>query len=78
MEYRSAIRRCVASNGPAAHIVEGRWELGRPLPGSTTYWTIHPDTGWVGVILSNYHDTPLQEITGQQTQAITGATPGDG
>ncbi|MFF4236180.1 serine hydrolase domain-containing protein [Actinomadura geliboluensis] len=66
--------------GPTAHIVEGQWKLGRggPHPGSSTYYSIYPDSGWVGVILSNYDDIPLQEITGRQTQAITGAAPGDG
>lgn len=69
-----------ATYGPTAHIVEGQWELGRggPHPGSSTYYIIYPDSGWVGVILSNYDDIPLQEITGRQTQAITGAAPGDG
>jgi hypothetical protein len=66
--------------GPTAHIVEGQWELSRGgvHPGSVTHWSIYPDTGWVGVILSNYDDIPLQEILGQQTQAITGASPGGG
>ncbi|TMR38524.1 beta-lactamase family protein [Actinomadura geliboluensis] len=66
--------------GPTAHIVEGQWELGRggPHPGSSTYYSLYPDSGWVGVILGNYDDIPLQEITGRQTQAITGAAPGDG
>ncbi|MFG2018405.1 serine hydrolase domain-containing protein [Actinomadura geliboluensis] len=69
-----------ATYGPTAHIVEGQWELGRggPHPGSSTYYSIYPDSGWVGVILGNYDDIPLQEITGRQTQAITGAAPGDG
>lgn len=69
-----------ATYGPTAHIVEGQWELGRGglHPGSSTYYSIYPDSGWVGVILSNYDDIPLQEITGRQTQAITGAAPGDG
>ncbi|WP_301175363.1 serine hydrolase domain-containing protein [Actinomadura geliboluensis] len=69
-----------ATYGPTAHIVEGRWELGRGglHPGSSTYYSIYPDSGWVGVILSNYDDIPLQEITGRQTQAIAGAAPGDG
>ncbi|MGW5417534.1 serine hydrolase domain-containing protein [Actinomadura geliboluensis] len=69
-----------ATYGPTAHIVEGQWELGRggPHPGSSTYYSIYPDSGWVGVILSNYDDIPLQEITGRETQAITGAAPGDG
>lgn len=69
-----------ATYGPTAHIVEGQWELGRGglHPGSSTYYSIYPDSGWVGVILGNYDDIPLQEITGRQTQAITGAAPGDG
>lgn len=40
--------------------------------GSGANWDIYPDTGWVGVVLSNYDDIPLQEILQQQTQAITG------
>ncbi|MEV4671994.1 serine hydrolase domain-containing protein [Actinomadura sp. NPDC049382] len=69
-----------ATYGPTAHIVEGQWELGRGglHPGSSTHYSIYPDSGWVGVILGNYDDIPLQEITGRQTQAITGAAPGDG
>ncbi|QKW39821.1 beta-lactamase family protein [Actinomadura sp. NAK00032] len=69
-----------ATYGPTAHIVEGQWELGRGglHPGSSTYYSIYPDSGWIGVILGNYDDIPLQEITGQQTRAITGAAPGDG
>jgi hypothetical protein len=59
---------------------EGQWELSRGgvHPGSVTYWSIYPDTGWVGVVLSNYDDIPLLEILEQQTQAITGASPGGG
>ncbi|WP_433509200.1 serine hydrolase domain-containing protein [Nonomuraea sp. CA-143628] len=66
--------------GPTAHIVEGQWELARSgvHPGSSTHWSIYPDAGWVGVVLSNYDDIPLQEITGQQTRAVIGASPGDG
>jgi hypothetical protein len=66
--------------GPTAHIVEGQWELSRGgvHPGSCSHWSIYPDTGWVAVVLSNYDDIPLLEILGQQQQAITGASPGDG
>ncbi|MFF5263459.1 serine hydrolase domain-containing protein [Actinomadura viridis] len=66
--------------GSTAHIVEGQWELARSgtYPGSATHWSIYPDTGWVGVVLSNYDGIPLQEIIGRQRQAITGASPGDG
>ncbi|MCW6003523.1 beta-lactamase family protein [Micromonospora sp. CPCC 205371] len=66
--------------GPTAHIVEGQWELSRGgvHPGSITHYSIYPNTGWVAVVLSNYDDIPLLEILGQQKQAITGASPGDG
>ncbi|MFC5749913.1 hypothetical protein [Actinomadura rugatobispora] len=69
-----------AVTGMTAHIVEDRWELGRggPHPGSCTYWSVYPDTGWVGVVLGNHNDIPLGEIVGKQSQAITGASPGDG
>jgi CubicO group peptidase (beta-lactamase class C family) len=63
-----------------ARIVAGRWELGRGglHPGSSTFLSIYPDTGWAGVIVGNYDDLPLQEITGRQSQAITGVAPGEG
>lgn len=66
--------------GPTAHIVEGQWELGRggPHPGSCIYYSIYPDIGWVGLVLSNHDDIPIREILGKQTQAIAGASPGDG
>ncbi|MEW2354036.1 serine hydrolase domain-containing protein [Spirillospora sp. NPDC029432] len=66
--------------GPPAHIVAGQWELSRGgiHPGSCSHWSIYPDTGWVGVILANQDDIPLQEIAGKQRQAITGTSPGGG
>ncbi|NDU72362.1 serine hydrolase [Actinomadura sp. DSM 109109] len=66
--------------GQTAHIVEGQWEIGRGglHPGSYSYYSIYPDTGWIGVVLGNYDGVPLQEIIGRQTQAITGASPGEG
>ncbi len=56
-------------------IINGRqWVFGRGGGGGGrgANWDIYPDTGWVGVVLSNYDDIPLQEILQQQTQAITG------
>jgi hypothetical protein len=41
-------------------------------PGSGASWNIYPDTDWVGVILSNYDELPLQEIVQQENQAVTG------
>jgi hypothetical protein len=40
--------------------------------GISANWNIYLDTGWVGVVLSNYDDIPLLEILGRETQAITG------
>jgi CubicO group peptidase (beta-lactamase class C family) len=55
-------------------IIDGQWLTGRGggTGGSTTNWNIYPDTGWVGVVLSNYDDVPIQEICQQELQAITG------
>ncbi|PRX97937.1 serine hydrolase domain-containing protein [Allonocardiopsis opalescens] len=63
-----------AYTGPL-HLVNGRqWEFGRggSTAGSAANWSVYPDTGWVGVVLSNYDDIPLPEILQQQEQAITG------
>jgi hypothetical protein len=32
----------------------------------------YPDTGWVGVILANCDEVPLQEMGEQELQAVTG------
>jgi CubicO group peptidase (beta-lactamase class C family) len=66
--------------GPVVRIVNGQWvwSRGGGNPGVGANWTIYPYTGWVGVILSNIDGVPLQEMTGQETQAITGATPRGG
>ncbi|TDD62931.1 class A beta-lactamase-related serine hydrolase [Actinomadura darangshiensis] len=55
-------------------IIDGQWLFGRGggTGGSTANWNIYPDTGWVGVILSNYDDVPIQDITQQELKAITG------
>jgi CubicO group peptidase (beta-lactamase class C family) len=55
-------------------ITNGQWVVGRAgaNPGIAASWNIYPDTDWVGVVLSNYDDLPLQEITQQEVQAVTG------
>lgn len=62
------------------HIVNGQWvfERGGANPGCGANWNIYPYTGWVGVILSNYDNLPLQEMSQQEMQAVTGASPGGG
>ncbi|GAB3053187.1 serine hydrolase domain-containing protein [Micromonospora schwarzwaldensis] len=66
--------------GPSAEIVGGQWVIQRAggNPGVCANWTSYPDTGWVGVILANCDDAPLVDMIGRETQAVTGATPGDG
>ncbi|MFC0599400.1 serine hydrolase domain-containing protein [Streptomyces palmae] len=61
-------------------IVSGQWMFGRGggNPGVSASWNIYPYTGWVGVFLGNCDGLSLQEITARETQAITGASPGDG
>ncbi|MBT2411653.1 beta-lactamase family protein [Streptomyces sp. ISL-12] len=56
-------------------IINGQWVIGRggATGGSAANWNIYPDTGWVGVVLSNYDDVPLQEILDRETQAVTGS-----
>jgi len=55
-------------------IINGQWLIGRGGGGggSGANWDIYRDTGWVGVVLSNYDDTPLQEICLKELEAITG------
>jgi CubicO group peptidase (beta-lactamase class C family) len=56
-------------------IVNGRqWVSGRGCGsgGVGANWNIYLDTGWVGVVLSNYDDIPLLEILDPEQQAITG------
>ena len=64
------------------HIINGQWVVGRGGGGGGigANWNIYPDTGWVGVVLSNYDDIPLQEILTRETEAVTGAPvdPGGG
>lgn len=58
-------------------IVGDQWVIGRggATGGGAVNWSIYPDTGWVGVVLSNYDDIPLLEICLQEVKAITGVTP---
>jgi CubicO group peptidase (beta-lactamase class C family) len=71
-----------AYSGPI-HLIDGRqWEFGRGggSGGVSANWNVYPDTGWVGVVLSNYDDIPM-EVIDLQTQAITGQPvnpPGSG
>ncbi|SNT62911.1 CubicO group peptidase, beta-lactamase class C family [Actinomadura meyerae] len=61
-------------------IVGGQWMYQRAggNPGVAANWDIYPYTGWVGVILGNNDGVPLQEMIGQEMQAITGVPAGGG
>jgi len=61
-------------------IVNGQWVFERAgaNPGVGVNWSIYPYTGWVGVILSNYDDSPLEEMIEREVQAVTGGSPGSG
>jgi CubicO group peptidase (beta-lactamase class C family) len=58
---------------PVAIIDGPQWIFGRggSTGGSTANWSVYPETGWVGVVLSNYDEVPF-EIYLQETHAITG------
>jgi CubicO group peptidase (beta-lactamase class C family) len=58
----------------AVSIVNGQWLFGRAgvNPGSAANWNLYPHTGWVGVVLSNSDDSPLQDILQREVQAVTG------
>ena len=66
--------------GLAVEIIDRHWVYGRAggNPGVGANWSIHPDTGWVGVILANCDDVPLLEMIELETQVITGVAPGGG
>ncbi|MEV8547733.1 serine hydrolase domain-containing protein [Streptomyces sp. NPDC051572] len=66
--------------GIPVSVVGGQWMYQRAggNPGVGANWDIYPDTGWVGVILSNRDGVPLQEMIGQEMQAVTGAPAGGG
>lgn len=69
-----------AAYGIAIDIVEGQWAYQRSggNPGVGANWSIYPDTGWVGVILTNRDGAPLVDMIGQELRAVTGASPGGG
>ncbi|MGO1055436.1 serine hydrolase domain-containing protein [Crossiella sp. CA198] len=56
-------------------IHKGQWVTGRggANPGSGANYNLYLDSGWVGVVLSNYDDFPLVEILEQEQNAIMGA-----
>jgi CubicO group peptidase (beta-lactamase class C family) len=57
-----------------AHIIGSQWVFGRAgaNPGIGANWNIYPYTGWVGVILTNYDNLPLAEMSQREIQAVTG------
>ncbi|MEU8305712.1 serine hydrolase domain-containing protein [Actinomadura sp. NPDC048955] len=63
-------------------IVNGQWMYQRAggNPGVGANWSIYPDTGWVGVILTNrdVDGGSLVDIMGQEMKAVTGAEPDPG
>jgi CubicO group peptidase (beta-lactamase class C family) len=63
-----------AYSGPV-HISNGQWVFNRGggSGGVSASWNIYLDSGWVGVVLSNYDDLQESgEILQRQDQAITG------
>ncbi|WP_433717833.1 serine hydrolase domain-containing protein [Actinoplanes sp. CA-051413] len=56
-------------------ISNGQWVIGRggADAGIGANWSIYPDTGWVGVVLSNDDNLPIQDLLLRQEAAITGA-----
>jgi CubicO group peptidase (beta-lactamase class C family) len=64
-----------AYSGPVEILNGTQWLVGRGGGGGgiTVNWNIYPDTGWVGVILSNYDDIQeFGEIIQREIEAITG------
>jgi CubicO group peptidase (beta-lactamase class C family) len=64
-------------------IVNGQWVFGRGGggPGIGADWSVYPETGWVGVVVSNDDNVPLLDILLKEAEAITGAPvnpPGGG
>ncbi|MBM2618492.1 beta-lactamase family protein [Actinoplanes sp. LDG1-06] len=57
------------------HITEGQWVFGRGGggPGVGANWNVYPDTGWVGVVLSNSDNSALLEILEKEAEVVTGA-----
>lgn len=63
-----------------AHALRDGTLLSRPCAGCGADWTVCPDTGWIGVLLSNYDDFPVVGVLQLQEQVITGwdSTPPGG
>ena len=64
-------------------IINGQWVFGRGGGGGGVgaNWSVYPDSGWVGVILSNDDGVPLLDICLREAEAVTGAPvnpPGGG
>jgi CubicO group peptidase (beta-lactamase class C family) len=64
-------------------ITNGQWVFGRGggAGGIGADWSVYPDTGWVGVVLSNCDGVPLLDILLREAATITGAPvnpPGGG
>jgi CubicO group peptidase (beta-lactamase class C family) len=79
--FRSAAATADMSFGAytlPVHIENGQWIFSRAggNPGSGANWNIYPYTGWVGVILGNTDDFPLEEMIGRETQAVLGQPSG--
>ncbi len=64
-------------------ITNGQWVFGRGggAGGIGADWSVYPDTGWIGVVLSNCDGVPLLDILLREAATITGAPvnpPGGG
>lgn len=59
-------------------IINGQWVIGRGggAGGIGANWSIYPDTGWVGVILSNSDGVPMLDICLREAEAVTGGPVG--
>ncbi|OZV76373.1 serine hydrolase [Micromonospora echinospora] len=59
-------------------IVNGQWVIGRGGGGGGigANWSIYPDTGWVGVVLSNHDGVPMLGICLREAEAVTGGPVG--
>ncbi|MDR7320335.1 MULTISPECIES: serine hydrolase domain-containing protein [Catenuloplanes] len=65
------------------HVINGQWTYGRGGggPGIGGNWTVYPDTGWVGVVLTNQDGGAVVEICVKENEVVTGAPvdpPGGG
>lgn len=60
--------------GPIQIIKGPQWLYGRggSTGGVGANWNVYPDTGWVGVVLTNRDDVPFVDILQKETHAISG------